>query len=169
MIDEKQRFINKLEEALQNIKHTRYYETERGYQGELYAELRKILPDLGWDNAIVEQEYQKKIREHNIRIRPDIIIHVPFDPNLNNTRGDGNFVTFELKLGRNLTETQALNDYQSLAIMCEELSYPYAVFIVIDGNTTYFNKYDGPHKEKILAYNVNIVDGRVRFEREYAV
>jgi hypothetical protein len=53
--------------------------------------------------------------------------------------------------------------------MCEELSYPYAVFIVIDGNTTYFNKYDGPHKEKILAYNVNIVDGRVRFEREYAV
>lgn len=166
MVSEKQHFINQLEAAMSRITHPRYYLSERGYQGALIAQLQQGLTELNWEDAIIEQEYQKRIREHGIRIRPDVIIHVPFDSNEHNTRGEGNFVVFELKLGSALNESKALDDYQSLAIMCEVLSYPYAVFIVIDGETAFFNNYQGPHKNKILVFKVKLEDGQVLISRE---
>ena len=156
-------FIPKLETAINGITHPRFYESERGYQGALVSELNKILPDLELNGAIVEQEYQKRIEPHGIRIRPDIIIHVPFDSN-NNSRSEGNFIAIELKLGSDLTERQAAADYQSLALMCEHLSYPLAIFIVINGSETYFEKYSGPHKDKMKAYIINLIDGAVVFK-----
>lgn len=158
-------FMSKLETAINGITHPRFYESERGYQGALVSELNKILPDLELNGAIVEQEYQKRIEQHGIRIRPDIIIHVPFDSNNHNSRSEGNFIAIELKLGSNLTEKQAVADYYSLALMCEHLSYPFALFIVINGSSTYFEKYSGPHKDKIKAYIINLIDGVVDFRK----
>lgn len=144
----------------------RHYESELGYQAELYAELRTELQHFGWNNAIIEQEYQKRIKDHKTRIRPDLIIHVPFDSNKHNSRGEGNFVVFELKLNSNNNEKKAIIDYEKLAVMCEELSYPYAVSININGNTTYIEKYVGVHKDKILAYRVKLVGDNVEVQRE---
>ncbi|HIF9186652.1 TPA: hypothetical protein ACX6PV_003684 [Photobacterium damselae] len=166
MTSEKQQFINQLESAMSEITHPRYYETERGYQGALIAKLNERLTELHWEGAIIEQEYQKRIKEHSIRIRPDLIIHVPFDSNEHNTRCEGNFVVFELKLGSVLTESSALADYHNLANMCEKLSYPYAVFIVIGGETTFFDKYQGPHKNKILVFKVILDNGQAMISRE---
>ena len=64
--------------ALRAVSKPRFFETERGYQGEFLAELRAALPALGPPgDIIVEQEYQKTLPRHNINIRPDIIVHVP--------------------------------------------------------------------------------------------
>jgi hypothetical protein len=47
----------------------RFFETERGYQGELLAELRAALLMLGLPgDAIVEQEYQKTFPKHRITV-----------------------------------------------------------------------------------------------------
>ena len=51
--------------------------TERGFQGEFLDLLRETLPEVGLlGDAIVEQEYQKRIREHCITLRSDIIVHI---------------------------------------------------------------------------------------------
>ncbi|QXB56929.1 hypothetical protein [Pantoea agglomerans] len=55
-------FMSKLETAINGITHPRFYESERGYQGALVSELNKTLPDLELNGAIVEQEYQKKLK-----------------------------------------------------------------------------------------------------------
>ena len=57
-------------ESLLAVSCPRYYETERGFQGALLAELNSRLPSLQLADAIVEQEYQKRMPEHGIRIRP---------------------------------------------------------------------------------------------------
>ena len=46
---------------------------------------------------IVKQEYQKRMKEHGFRIRPNIIIHVPFKNTGFASRHEGNFVVIELK------------------------------------------------------------------------
>lgn len=166
MNQDKYIFIDKLVSAMSRITHPRYYNSERGYQGALIAELNSEIAKLEWEGAIVEQEYQKRIKEHGTKIRPDLIIHVPFDSNQHNTRGEGNFVVFELKLGSNINEQKAIADYESLAIMCEFLSYPYAVFIIIDGDETFLDSYVGPHKDKILALKTKLVEGTVIITRE---
>ena len=81
--------------ALRAVSTPRFFETERGYQGEFLAELRAALPALGLPgDAIVEQEYQKTLPLHNINVRPDIIIHVPAAEGGDRTVGD--FSVFEL-------------------------------------------------------------------------
>ena len=164
MTEEQLEFISKLEIAISKVNHSRYFESERGYQGALIAALQHEMSEFIWDEAIIEQEYQKRIREHGIRIRPDIIIHVPFNPDSTNTRGDGNFVVFELKL--NATESSAVTDYQNLSMMCDELNYPLAIFMNLNGSETYLNNYQGRNRNKIIAYSIKLVDGTVQFEKE---
>lgn len=166
MKEEQDAFLEKLITAMSKITHPRYYESERGYQGALHAELHTLLTEINFEEAIVEQEYQKRIKEHNINIRPDLIIHIPFDSKRHNSRREGNFVVFELKLGSKLNKTNALADYESLAIMCEMLSYPYAIFIIINGDESYLNYYEGPHKDKILVIKVKLVETKVVIELE---
>ncbi len=50
------------------------------------------------DYAIVEQEYQKQADLHGMTIRPDIIIHDPFNPTRHHVRTEGNLAVVELKL-----------------------------------------------------------------------
>jgi hypothetical protein len=73
------RFLSLLQDALKSIHEPRFFETERGFQGELLVQLAKRLREAAFPgDPVVEQEYQKTIPSHGIKIRPDIIIHVPF-------------------------------------------------------------------------------------------
>jgi hypothetical protein len=73
-------FLQTPRTALLAITEPRFFGTERGYQGALIAELQQRLADVRLPgDPIVEQEYQKRISAHGIRIRPDIIMHVPFE------------------------------------------------------------------------------------------
>lgn len=84
-------------EALRGVTQPRFFATERGFQGEFLAQLRARLPNAGLPgDAIIEQEYQKRLQDHGINIRPDIIIHVPTPAGGN--RRKGNFAVFELNL-----------------------------------------------------------------------
>jgi hypothetical protein len=73
-------FLALLCEALSTIKEPRLFKTERGYQGELLAALQSRLQGANFSgDPIVEQEYQKRVLPHGIRIRPDLLIHIPFE------------------------------------------------------------------------------------------
>ena len=141
-----------IKESRARINHPRFYNTERGFQGMFLSELIQRLPCLQWKGPIIEQEYQKKMKDHGIRIRPDIIIHVLFDKSLHNTRTEGNFVVFELKL--NASESEALQDLEKLSKMCEVLRYPLDIFINISTTTTHLSQFQGIYKEKLHAFAV---------------
>ncbi len=158
--------LNIVRESLIAISHPRYYKTERGFQGEFLAELKQRLPSLQWEGAIVEQEYQKRMPDHGIRIRPDIIVHVPFESGRTISRSEGNFVVFELKL--NADAKDALQDYENLSSMCEVLGYPLGVFINISATSAHLNQYHGPHKEKLHAFAVRLHGNQVEVQDEYA-
>lgn len=153
-------------ESLLAVSNPRYYETERGFQGALLAELNSRLPSLQLADAIVEQEYQKRMPEHGIRIRPDIIIHVPFKEGRHNSRREGNFVAFELKINAN--QNSAFEDYKSLSKMCDVLGYPLGIFINIASNTAFLNDYQGSHKDKLYAFSVWLESGQVQLNEEHA-
>ena len=114
----REEFLIMLSQSLESIRDPRFFQTERGYQGELLAELRKRLRDVALPgDPVVEQEYQKRIPDHGIKIRPDIIIHIPFERDTAGRRDEGNFVAIELKL--RATEKDALWDFTNLAQMHE--------------------------------------------------
>lgn len=123
------KLLDAIKKSLRAVTHSRYFKTERGFQGAFQAQLVQCLPSLQIEGAIIEEEYQKRMRDHGIIIRPDIIVHVPFDPTIHKSRRQGNFVVFELKLSPG--ERQAQEDYRHLASMCEVLNYPPLEFSLI--------------------------------------
>jgi hypothetical protein len=134
MVMDKDRFLAVLGEALADIREPRFFKTERGYQGELLAALKTRLRDAKFHgDPIVEQEHQKRIVPHGIRIRPDLIIHIPFDRGVTKRRAEGNFVAIELK--RNKKEVAEAFD--NLRKLKEHLKYPLTVFVMIDSANTY--------------------------------
>ena len=91
-------FLTALEESLRSISEPVLYGDERGFQGALLHELNArlghgVLPD----DPVIQQEYQKRLRHHGIKIRPDIIVHIPFERGGMENRDEGNFVAIELK------------------------------------------------------------------------
>lgn len=56
-------FIEHLTIALRAITAPRFYEAERGFQGELLVELQRAIP-AGFlpDQAIIEQEHRRRLR-----------------------------------------------------------------------------------------------------------
>jgi hypothetical protein len=129
-------FLELFIEALRAIRESRFFGTERGYQGELLSELRaRILgADLPGD-PIVEQEYQKTLPQHGLTIRPDIIIHIPFERGFTNSREEGNFVAIELK--RRASRKQAEGAFENLRQIKEALDYPITFFVNIDSANPY--------------------------------
>jgi hypothetical protein len=85
---DKELFLAALEKCFQSITSPRFYATERGYQGALNAALYNALGSVIPDDYIIEEEYQKKISQHGIALRPDIIIHSPFSSEKHKTRKD---------------------------------------------------------------------------------
>ena len=94
--------------ALRQVVHPRFFESERGFQGQFQANLQAAgaVPP----NAILEEEHQKTMARHGITRRPDLTVHVP-TPAGGNVRV-GNLVVFELK--RAASAADAREDFAAL-------------------------------------------------------
>jgi hypothetical protein len=129
-------FLDALVDGLRTIDETRLFADERGYQGKLLQELAIRFAGAEFPGQpIVQQEYQKTLPMHGIRIRPDIIVHIPFERGDQPDRRQGNFVAIELK--RHANETAARHAFENLRTMKEALDYPLTIFININSNLTY--------------------------------
>jgi len=150
-----------IRKSLASISVPRFFETERGFQGALLAELTRRIPKYVLpDGAIIEQEYQKRLAEHGLTIRPDIIIHEPFDPNRHADQREGNLAVLELKL--RASKDEAAEDYKSLSKMIEVLRYPLGLFINIASDATYVELIPRGAKTHIVAFAVSLREGHVR-------
>jgi hypothetical protein len=124
--------LSSMHDALSACAHPRFFETERGFQGQLLVELDKPvhLPP----QAIIEQEYQKRLYIHGLTIRPDIVIHEPYHEGRHVSRATGNIAVIELKL--KASADQAAADFESLAAMLKVLRYPFGIFVNIGAPET---------------------------------
>lgn len=127
--------LEAIRESLRAITQPRFYETERGFQGQFLVELSRRIPEYILDqHAIIEQEYQKTPYRHGLSIRPDIIIHRPYDPAAHVSRQDGNIAVIELKLKAG--PKKAAEDFESLNYMLGVLDYSIGIFINIGHSRT---------------------------------
>ncbi|GAA5523151.1 hypothetical protein LQ318_16080 [Aliifodinibius salicampi] len=154
-----QTFLEIVRESLASINNPHFYNEERGFQGELVAEIRKRLPEIETEGVIVQQEYQKRMKDHGFKIRPDLIVHIPFEQADFVNRQEGNFFVIELK--HNATKKEALADFLKLSRMCALLNYPLGIFINIDSSSTYLNEFKEKEKHKLHAFAVKNEDGIV--------
>jgi hypothetical protein len=140
-----------LHESLAACTHPRLFQTERGFQGQLLIELSKRinLPD----QTILEQEYQKRLLTHGLNIRPDIVVHEPYDPDRHADRTDGNIAVIELKL--NASADQAAEDFANLAKMLTVLQYKLGVFININSSHTHAQLIPRAIRDRVVAYAVS--------------
>lgn len=147
-------------ESLASVATPRFFETERGFQGALLAELGKRIPNhVLPDGAIIEQEYQKRLAHHGLKIRPDIIIHEPFDPSHHINRREGNIAVIELKL--NASQAEAMEDFKSLSAMIDVLHYPLGIFVNIASDATHCQLVPPEAKGHIACYAVSLNNGHV--------
>src|SRR5437588_9939027 len=154
--------IECIRDSLTTITAPRFYRTERGFQGELLVQLSRRLHLL--DREIAEQEYQKRQRDHGLTVRPDIIIHEPFDPVRGGARTEGNRAVVELKL--NATAAQAADDFESLAAMIQVLHYPLGVFVNIASTVTHASLVPAAVRGRVIAFAVTLQDGKPRVIEE---
>lgn len=141
--------VNVIAVALTSVTDPHYYEDERGFQGELYAQLRMRLRDIALpQGALLREEYQKRLAEHGLRIRPDIILHEPFDPGRHRRRDEGNYAVMELK--RRATPGTAADALTNLCAMINTLNYPLGVFINIDSPKTWAELVPEAHRTRIV-------------------
>ncbi|WP_371885107.1 hypothetical protein [Caballeronia sp. S22] len=153
--------------ALGAIEDPRFYQTERGFQGELLAELKKAIPaEFLPEKAVVEQEYQKHFESHGLKIRPDIIVHEPFDENRHGSRRDGNHAVVEIK--RAATPKKSADDFESLINMMELLNYRFGIFINIASEATRAEQVPAEWRDRIVCFAVSLRDGRPHVIRSEA-
>lgn len=151
-------------ESLRSVWGARFFETERGYQGEFLAELRAKLPHAGLPgDAIVEQEYQKRLPDHGVKVRPDIIIHVPTRAGGN--RRQGNFAVIELK--RRAGQAEARKGFAGLDTVLGALDYSLGVFVNIDSSLTQVAHYSGRFAERLHFFAVRQTGRRVQLRHAY--
>lgn len=156
--------LDHLTAALRAITAPRFYQTERGFQGELLAELKKaILEDFLPNEAIIEQEYQKHLESHSLQIRPDIIVHEPFDERRHGSRRDGNHAVIEIK--RAASKKDAVGDFESLISMMELLSYPLGIFINIASEATRADLVPAEWRDRIVCFAVTLRSGEAHVIR----
>lgn len=157
----KEEFLHMFKNSVKAITERHYFSTERGYQGRLLAELtnnsniKRIFPD----DPTVEQEYQKTLENHGIRIRPDIIVHIPYERGMSEDRRRGNFVVIQIKL--KASESKAKEDFCKIDLMFEKLGYPLGIFLNIDSDTTFFDRYSGRYKDRLHCFAVQLVKNKV--------
>lgn len=150
-----EKLSNIIAAALTSVTAPHYYEDERGFQGEFYAQLRLRLQDMALpEGAILREEYQKRLAEHGLRIRPDIILHEPFDPGRHRGRDDGNHAVMELK--RCATSGAAADAFTNLGAMIDVLNYPLGVFINIDSPKTWAESVPEIHRGRIACLAVHL-------------
>ena len=154
--------IDDLLKAIRNsllaITEPRFYETERGFQGQLIVELSRRIPEYSpAQRAIIEQEHQKTLNRHGLNIRPDIIIHRSFDPAVHASRREGNFAVIELKL--RASPRQAVDDIASLISMLDILHYKVGIFINVGCFKTHANHIHVGANGRIVLFAVDLKEG----------
>lgn len=162
---DRETLLHHVRESIAAIRNPRYFETERGFQGELLAELKQRIPKhILPEGAIIEQEYQKRLKEHGLSIRPDIIIHEPFDQEHHASRKEGNYAVIELKL--DATENKAVEDFGSLRQMIENLHYPLVIFINISSQATRTDLAPPEISGHLVCFAVSLDNGSVLIREE---
>lgn len=145
--------LNAIVASLSSVIAPHYYEDERGFQGELYAQLQNRLRDMVLpEGAMLREEYQKKLGQHRLKIRPDIILHEPFNPNRHRGRDDGNHAVMELK--RRATQRTADDAFESLIAMIATLNYGLGVFINVDSSRTWAELTPEAYRSRIVCLAV---------------
>src|SRR5882762_8650616 len=163
-------FLAVLEESLLSISEGVLYRDERGFQGALLHELNAHFGHgVLQDDPVIQQEYQKRLRHHGIKIRPDIIVHIPFERGRAHTRDEGNFVAIELK--RRATAKRAKAAFGSLAKMKKSLKYPLTVFINVDSQETRVSQCPKSIADQTVCFAVWLEEGQpvVKAERRESV
>ena len=161
----KKHIIEATIEALKSIRNPRYFNNERGYQGEFYCALRKQLAEravIGLDkhdtiigDIILDMEYQKR-GVHRTQQRPDIILHKP--AKVTNTSVDeNNFAVWALK--RKCRCPKAKKDFTKLNEMFRNLNYPLGFFINIDNDSHHLEHYKGDYDKRIFGFSVRLRNG----------
>lgn len=141
-----------------NIPH--YYEDERGFQGEFYAKLHHRLRDIVVpEGAILREEYQKRLSQHRLTIRPDIILHEPFNPDRHRNRNDGNHAVMELK--KRATRSSAANAIESLIAMLDTLNYPFGVLINVDSSRHWAELVPEAYRHRITCLAISLDENGV--------
>lgn len=157
----KEQFLSIFRDSIQAITDERYFSTERGYQGQLLAELNSKLniEQIFPGNPIVEQEYQKTLDNHGITIRPDIIIHTPYERRIHENRRAGNLIVIQIK--REASNDEAKEDFDKLDLMFEKLDYPLGIFLNINSSNTFFDIYSGDYNGRLCCFAVRLVNNKV--------
>ncbi len=158
MIDYEELYL-KLRTALTSIDHLRFFESELGFQGELRAQMERLnLIALLPAGSIIEQEHQKTLVAHGLTIRPDIVIHQPYDPARHPDRTFGNVAVIELKRGA--TAGMAIGDFESLGQMLNVLGYPVGIFINIGSRRTHADLVPVELRGRVVCYAVWLQGGK---------
>jgi hypothetical protein len=155
-------------QALKEINSPRFYKTERGFQGRFACGLYKILEErhIFPDDYEIEEEYQKRLKDHGTRLRPDLIIHIPFVTGRAESRREDNFVVYAFKLRAN--EAEANEDFEKLDELFEKLDYPIGFFINIGRYPNIFlENYSGRFMERIHELSNKIEEGRLYIRHAY--
>ena len=123
--------------AIKQIRRRRYFNSERGFGGQLQANLEVLLRENGIipDEAVVEEEYQKRKNNHGMTYRPDIVVHLPIEEGITNNRKEGNFIAFELKLRAN--QKAAVEVFKKLNSYIMNLGYELGIFVNIDSEKSF--------------------------------
>jgi len=152
-------FLALLQQALENFREEQLFNDERGFQGALLQELGRRLPEgRRPEDPMLQQEYQKRMLRHGIRIRPDIIIHVPFERGVAESREEGNAVAMELK--RRATRESAREAFANLVKMKKALKYPLTIFINIDSDQTHVALCPKSIAGQTVCFAVRLEEGR---------
>jgi len=132
-----QNLIRAIADALKLVTANRYFRSERGFQGQFHVELDRLLRDRGLvsSQTLIEEEYQKTIRNHGISHRPDLIVHIPFEPGLTGSRREGNVVVFEFKIRG--SRLDAVDRFIKLDDYLTALDYPLGVFVNINATRSF--------------------------------
>lgn len=142
-------------EAVGSVMHPRLFESERGYHGQFYYELQRVLEGKGlWPDYLLEMEYQKSAR-HGLSQRPDIVFHIPQKVHGGRVE-EHNWAVFELK--RKASNRTASDDFEKLDDMIARLSYRLAIFINIASAMHRLDQYQGPHRDRVHALAVQRVE-----------
>lgn len=152
-------FLDVFRHSISAITDPAYFSDERGYQGQLYAEINNRINanQLFPGNPIIQQEYQKIERNHGIRIRPDLVIHIPFERGNVINRRHGNFVVIQLK--RRSSLAGAIDDFNKIDLMFYHLDYPLGIFLNIDSENNYYDNYNGDFQDRLHCFSVILDNG----------
>ena len=155
---DRETFLDAFRDSIRAITNSRYFSNERGYQGQLIVELQSRARHIFPSNVIWEQEYQKTLKNQGIKIRPDIIIHTPYDEKMHSNRRSGNFVVIQLK--RRASVDRAREDFDNLNSMFK-LDYQLGIFLNINSANTFSNCYTGDYPKRLHYFAVQLVNDEV--------